>query len=237
MNIDTSIIIAFIRAHAWIALAAVLVGLVVRLLKSDVPIVPTVAARYRPIAALALGQVAAVLQAVAGGQPWLDAVVGGFVAAVVAMAGHDTLIEAVRGGTEVPLPAISKAAEPVLKVVILFGFFSFALTGCGAGALDAAIAQANATHDLATEAALVIREQCTAAYDSARAADVPAIDRACVPATRAYLDLRAAWTVEAAALAMQPPDPVRIAAAGADVTRAAGALADAMHAFGPGSRP
>lgn len=229
IDIDIPAVLALLKAHAWIALAAILVGLLVRVLKSDVKITPTIPARYRPFLALALGQLAAVLDHVASGTPWRDAAIGGFIAAVVAMVGHEAAIEKLRGGQELGAPKPEAIAPLLLMVYLVLG-----PSACGAQQriVDAATVQANAMHELASEAGLVIREQCVAAYEAATAAEVPTIDRACMPATRAYLKIRAVWTREAALLAMRPPPLEQLGALEGEASRAASELESAMRAFG-----
>ena len=85
--------------HKWIPFAAVIIGGVVRVLKSDSPIYD-VPARWRPWLALALGAVAGVLQAVMGGATWTKALVDGLSAALIAIAGHDLGVESLRAGKE-----------------------------------------------------------------------------------------------------------------------------------------
>jgi hypothetical protein len=80
--IDPTAVVALIQAHAWVPLAALAIHVVLRLLEADVhPTWLTVPPAWRPWLALALGQVAGVLDAVAQGATWRAAVVGGFVAA------------------------------------------------------------------------------------------------------------------------------------------------------------
>lgn len=65
------------------------------------------------------------------------------------------------------------------------------LSGC-ARPLDTAITAANAAHDVGDAAAEALDAGCTQRYLAARAADVPEIDRVCLPAGKAYAAYRAA---------------------------------------------
>ena len=87
-------------AHKWIAAAAIVIGALVRLTKSDTPLPWSVPARWRPILALGLGLLAGVLQAVASGAPFAPALLDGTLAAVVAMLGHVFGVEVIRNGKE-----------------------------------------------------------------------------------------------------------------------------------------
>lgn len=92
------------KGHAWVPLAALVIGLVIRLSKSDatwaflarfnIPV------QARPWAALALGVASGVLQAVTGGASWAAAIVGGLLSAVMAITGHELFVESLRGGRE-----------------------------------------------------------------------------------------------------------------------------------------
>jgi hypothetical protein len=88
--------------HQWVALAAVIINLVVRLLKSGrfPALTEWIPPKARVLVALLLGFLAGGLDAVVRGTPWSEALVGGIVAAAVAVLTHDLLIEWVRGGKE-----------------------------------------------------------------------------------------------------------------------------------------
>jgi hypothetical protein len=95
-----------IAKHQWIGLAALIIGLVVRLLKEDTSFPPfAIPARWRPMLALGLGVVSGALQAASTGTPWRDAVLGGLVSAFLAIAGHETVVNSLRDGEDVPMPA------------------------------------------------------------------------------------------------------------------------------------
>jgi hypothetical protein len=91
------------QSGEWIAIGAIGVGLLVRLSKSDkfaawFPV--NVSAQWRSWAAMGLGVVYGVLQAVAGGKPWKTALVGGVVSALLAVSGHELIVESIRKGRE-----------------------------------------------------------------------------------------------------------------------------------------
>lgn len=128
MDIDVAALIELLNAHKWVALAALVIGAVVRLLKSDTPIPIDIPSRWRPVVALGLGVVSGVLEALATGKPWLEAVIGGFVSAFAAMSGHAVLVDALRGGRDVGVKkgeivtssaAVSVRPPPGLGVLML----------------------------------------------------------------------------------------------------------------------
>ncbi|WP_394844032.1 DUF4231 domain-containing protein [Pendulispora brunnea] len=98
----------------WIVVGAIVIGAIVRLLKSDTPL-PTVPSQWRPWLALGLGAVAGILQAVAAGTPWQKALIDGLVSALTAIAGHDLLIESLRGGREIGSDRAPVPAPPSLR--------------------------------------------------------------------------------------------------------------------------
>ena len=94
----------------WVAAAALIIGAVVRYLKTDSPLPEWlhVPKEWRPWLAVALGVVAGVLDAVAMGTPWFNAIAGGIVSAIGAIVGHEVVIEKARGGKELPIPFARK---------------------------------------------------------------------------------------------------------------------------------
>jgi hypothetical protein len=111
---DTQTILDLISKHQWIGLAALIIGFLVRLMKDDTRFPPfAIPARWRPWAALGLGVVSGVLQAVSTGTAWKDALLGGLVSAFAAIAGHDAIVNGVLGGREVPMPAaLTRKSSP-----------------------------------------------------------------------------------------------------------------------------
>lgn len=106
-------VLALILAHKWLALAALGIGLVVRLLKSDTKIPIDIPPRLRVWAALGLGIVAGVIDKVAnGGTPWKDALLWGLSAAITAIVAHATVVDSLRGGREFVVPGLIKPGVP-----------------------------------------------------------------------------------------------------------------------------
>lgn len=138
--------------HKWYALAAVLIGLVIRLLNEDTKIPITIPPRLRAPLALALGIVTGLLGKLADGQTWTSALTWGVGAAVTAIMGHVLVIKSLAGGKEVPLPGLTKKdddkpADPPTKpngppplptammliCIAIVALWSVFILGCGAG--------------------------------------------------------------------------------------------------------
>ncbi|WP_394849723.1 hypothetical protein LZC95_20000 [Pendulispora brunnea] len=113
MNRTIDELVELLLDHKWVPFAALAIGAVVRVLKSDTPL-PTVPTAWRPWLALGLGAVAGVLQAVVGGTAWSKALLDGLTAALTAIAGHDLVIESLRGGKELGTrpPSPPRPPEP-----------------------------------------------------------------------------------------------------------------------------
>lgn len=91
----------------WIAAAALIIGAVVRILKSDSLTIalanlglPPLPKRVLPWLSLVLGVASAILDVKLQGTPWPEAVAKGLVAGVSAIAGHELGVESVRKGKE-----------------------------------------------------------------------------------------------------------------------------------------
>jgi hypothetical protein len=97
--------------HKWVAVAALVIGLIVRVLKSDTTIPIVVPPLWRSWLALGLGVVSGVLEKVSTGVTWTSAIVDGLVAGVLAIIGHETIIEGLRGGKELPIPGLMTSPE------------------------------------------------------------------------------------------------------------------------------
>lgn len=111
-------ILPMIQSHAWVPLAALVIGFLVRALKSDAFVLPSwaaVAAPYRPLLVLALGIVSGVLDAVVAGTPWRDALVGGCLSALMALIGHTTIVDVLRGGRDIGAPAPPAEKGPLYQ--------------------------------------------------------------------------------------------------------------------------
>ncbi len=90
------------QREAWIPLCALLIGVLVRLLKS--PRVPgwlgNIPHKMRPMLAVVLGVLSSGLDRVAHGTPWRTALISGLLSAAVAVLAHDVVVEGLRGGRE-----------------------------------------------------------------------------------------------------------------------------------------
>ncbi len=91
-----------------LAILSAVIGVVVRLLKSDTKIPIDIPAKYRPLAALALGPVVGVIDMVVGGGSTWHAAGVAVAAPLLAMASHQLCIETLRGGEEIPVPLLMK---------------------------------------------------------------------------------------------------------------------------------
>ena len=142
---DLESLLAAVKSHAWPIVAAVVIGGLVRMVKSDaIPI--NVPARWRPVLALGLGLASGACDAIIRGTSWQEALGMGLLSSFVAMGGHDVLIHAMRDGEEVSAPKAGGGA-----LVLIVAVLSAALSGCGASLQDAANGL-NAANDIATEA-------------------------------------------------------------------------------------
>lgn len=118
-------------ALAWFGVTAVIIGAIVRVLKSDTPLA-TVPARFRPWLALGLGVVSGVLQAIASGTPWMQALTSGIGAAATAIVGHDVLVESVRGGREPFGPTDKGSQSGFARIGVMIALALGAITLCAA---------------------------------------------------------------------------------------------------------
>lgn len=91
-----------VHKHSWTAISAFLIGLLVRLLKTEegAKLFPWISSKYRVMVAIFLGQIAAVLESIVQGSRPHEAVLNGVAATAIAVLGHDLLIEGMRGGKE-----------------------------------------------------------------------------------------------------------------------------------------
>jgi hypothetical protein len=103
-------LLPLLAGRQWIPLSAILIGFLVRLLKDDTRLLPTVPARYRRHLAFGLGCVAGVLQMVGTGSSWKDALATAVLGPVIAIAGHHLGVDLLRGGREVPIPGFMKSS-------------------------------------------------------------------------------------------------------------------------------
>lgn len=147
--LDQSVVESASRGEL-VPLAAAGVWLLVRLLKSDAfPV--DISPRLRPLLALVLGQLSAVLLAVVGGMSWRGAVVSGLIATALAIAGQELGASAKPAAPKLPPPPTSA----VLPLLLLVGA-SAGLSGCGIG--QEMVRVVEASRDVVT-----VAEPCLAA--------------------------------------------------------------------------
>lgn len=104
---NPSDIAQLVQDHKWIPLSAIVIGLLVRLMKSDTTFPITIPPRARMWAAFVLGFVGAVLQYYVQGEvSWTNAIVGGVISSVFAVVGHNAVIDSMRGGREFVVPGL-----------------------------------------------------------------------------------------------------------------------------------
>lgn len=103
-----------IYARKWVAVAAIIIGLIVRLLKSDTKIPIDIPPRLRAPLAIALGAAAGALDKLGNmqGVTWTTALLEGVTAAVIAIVSHTLVINSARDGKELPIPGLIKEGEP-----------------------------------------------------------------------------------------------------------------------------
>jgi len=102
---------ALLAAHQYALFAALVVGGLVRLLKSDTKIPIDVPPRARKIVALSLALLAAVVEKYAVNTDWKRALFDGAVAWFCAEWGHYLFIDQLRSGKELPIPGLMVPGE------------------------------------------------------------------------------------------------------------------------------
>lgn len=120
---------------AWPVLGALVIGFIVRLLKSaNVPApFDRIPPKARPVVAVALGGLQGALQAALTSTPWQTTLVNGLVAGLLAVFGHDVLIEWLRAGKE----PLEKALPVPVGDPSLTGLRDALAAEAGAAAADA----------------------------------------------------------------------------------------------------
>ncbi len=98
--------LAFVKAHAWGPLAALVIGALVWAAKTDAAAkyVGKLPAKYRPLVALVLGVLSGMLDVVTHGGGWIGAITAGLMSSNAAQIGHVLFIEILRGGRELGQP-------------------------------------------------------------------------------------------------------------------------------------
>lgn len=105
---DITQLVALAAGHRWLALIALVVGLLVRVFKDDTRIPGVIPKPARPWIALGLGLVLGTVQQRIAGAAWLDAVVSGAIAGLLPIVAHKLGVEWLRDGKEVALPGLMK---------------------------------------------------------------------------------------------------------------------------------
>lgn len=134
MNDATELVshlLALANDRKWWALAALVIGTVVRLSKLDVRWFPNVDARWRPAFAALLGVALGGLDKIVAGETWQQALTWGLSASAAAILGHVFFIESARGGKELPMPgAIPPPPAASLIVLVLPALLAFGPSSC-----------------------------------------------------------------------------------------------------------
>lgn len=117
MNDFPQLLEALDTGKYWV-FAALVVGLLIRLLKANPKLEERFPARVRPWLAVALGVLAGVLNAVVAGTPLVRAIILGVVSGGAAVLGHDLVIEGLRDGKEIGKKDIG---GPALALLIAVG--------------------------------------------------------------------------------------------------------------------
>jgi hypothetical protein len=88
-----------VRAGQAIAIASTVITILVQLFKAEWTgaLVRKIPARWRVVIPIVLGGVAGILASIAGGVPWLEAVVVGLLSGPSAVFGHEVVVEAILG--------------------------------------------------------------------------------------------------------------------------------------------
>lgn len=186
------------------AVAALVVWALVALVKRpDIPI--PLPPRARPLLALGLGQVYAVLEAVVGGMPWGAAIVRGLVVAAGAIAAHEVGSKLRSAPAEKP-PSLPPPMPPLLLLAFLAGCVP--ILGC-ASPLETAVQVQHAGAAAIEHGGEELQERCTdplvsiaalPTLEERQAAAAP-IREVCDPARMAYGSARAAHVLLSATLA------------------------------------
>ncbi len=107
---DPTDLINLIAQRKWVAVLALAIGLIVRLLKTDTKLPLDVPPQLRVWLALALGAASGAVDKLveAGSTTWTTALLNGIAAAVLAIVSHNLVIASLRDGKELPIPGLIK---------------------------------------------------------------------------------------------------------------------------------
>jgi hypothetical protein len=107
---DPTEIIALVTQHKWVAIAALVVGMILRLVKDDVTFPVNISPKWRVWLALGLGGASGALNKLveAGNTTWTTALTQGLLAAGLAIVSHNVFIDSLRGGREIVVPGLTK---------------------------------------------------------------------------------------------------------------------------------
>lgn len=125
-------ILDLVVAHKWVALAALVIGALVRLLRDDNRFPLTLPPKWKaakPWIAIGLGLLAGVLDGVAGGATWTESIVSGIVAGLLPIVGHQVGIEWLRDGKELFAPSGGKPPTVPPLPLLTLGLVCLSL-GC-----------------------------------------------------------------------------------------------------------
>lgn len=98
-----------IAEQQWLPLSALVIGAIVRALKSDTKLPVSIAPQHRPWLAFGLGLFVGFIELLIAGHALREAAVTAFGAPLLAILGHVVGVEVLRGGKEVPLPGLTRA--------------------------------------------------------------------------------------------------------------------------------
>jgi hypothetical protein len=138
------------KAHAWVPLAGVVVGLMIRLVKDDKLVAwfpVTIAPQYRAWTAVFLGIISGVLDKVIGGGSLATALIGGLLAALTAISGNELVVEPVNRA--MANRKINAGMFPPVAMLML----CLAMTGCRGPLL-------NDVKDVTRNTANTVQEAC-----------------------------------------------------------------------------
>ena len=93
-------------SHRWLALVAVLVGLLIRVFKDDTRVPGVIPKPARPWIAFLLGLTLGIIERRTNGAPWRDSIFSGVFVGVLPILGHWFGIEKLRDGKEIGLPGL-----------------------------------------------------------------------------------------------------------------------------------